>query len=237
MSGGIIVQVLGELSNMGQDCQKFCQTFFLAEQPEGYYVLNDIFRFLKEDIEVEYDVEQEKSTPTYDNTATAKIAPPTPKPVEQPKKAASPIKNEKPKPSETSAPEPIPAPVAVPAKPSIVQKPIAAPATTPASAPIKVEQSKPATTPNGTVTPQTRATSPTKRAVEPPVAWSKVVSNTPDQKPIPVKAVANSAVQAPPKVAKKPLPEQDSFTESADGFKEITRRGPPHYRSNEGIFD
>ncbi|KAJ3044220.1 hypothetical protein HDV00_002898 [Rhizophlyctis rosea] len=51
LNGGIIVQVLGEMSNKGQASHKFAQTFFLAEQPNGYYVLNDIFRFLKEDID------------------------------------------------------------------------------------------------------------------------------------------------------------------------------------------
>ena len=56
LSGGIIVQVLGEMSNKGSASHKFAQTFFLAEQPNGYYVLNDIFRFLKEDIDNnEYD--------------------------------------------------------------------------------------------------------------------------------------------------------------------------------------
>lgn len=56
LSGGIVVQVLGEMSNKGSASHKFAQTFFLAEQPNGYYVLNDIFRFLKEDIDDnEYD--------------------------------------------------------------------------------------------------------------------------------------------------------------------------------------
>jgi hypothetical protein len=53
--GGIIVQVLGEMSNKGSASQKFAQTFFLAEQPNGYYVLNDIFRYLKEDLEDEFE--------------------------------------------------------------------------------------------------------------------------------------------------------------------------------------
>ncbi|KAI0090305.1 hypothetical protein BDY19DRAFT_939486 [Irpex rosettiformis] len=47
--GGIIIQVIGEMSNKGDPWRKFVQTFFLAEQPNGYFVLNDIFRFLKED--------------------------------------------------------------------------------------------------------------------------------------------------------------------------------------------
>jgi hypothetical protein len=60
MEGGLIVQVLGELSNNGGAWHKFSQTFFLAEQPQGYYVLNDIFRFLKEDIDPEYEMEKEE---------------------------------------------------------------------------------------------------------------------------------------------------------------------------------
>ncbi|KAJ4473082.1 hypothetical protein J3R30DRAFT_3514622, partial [Lentinula aciculospora] len=47
--GGIIIQVIGEMSNDSGPWRKFVQTFFLAEQPNGYFVLNDIFRFLKED--------------------------------------------------------------------------------------------------------------------------------------------------------------------------------------------
>ncbi|KAI3627748.1 hypothetical protein CBS14141_001749 [Malassezia furfur] len=47
--GGIIIQVIGELSNRGGNWRKFSQTFFLAQQPNGYYVLNDIFRYLSDD--------------------------------------------------------------------------------------------------------------------------------------------------------------------------------------------
>ena len=53
--GGIVIQVLGELSNRDEPSQKFAETFFLAEQPNGYFVLNDIFRYLKEDVESDYD--------------------------------------------------------------------------------------------------------------------------------------------------------------------------------------
>ncbi|TKY89383.1 hypothetical protein EX895_001914 [Sporisorium graminicola] len=56
-SGGILVQVLGELSNNGGAWKKFAQTFFLAEQPNGYYVLNDIFRYLKDEEEIEAEAE------------------------------------------------------------------------------------------------------------------------------------------------------------------------------------
>jgi len=56
MNGGILIQVLGELSNDGALSQKFAQTFFLASvPPSGYFVLNNIFRFLKEDVDSDYE--------------------------------------------------------------------------------------------------------------------------------------------------------------------------------------
>ncbi|UZJ56848.1 hypothetical protein CBS101457_006168 [Exobasidium rhododendri] len=54
-AGGIIIQVLGEMSNDAGPWRKFVQTFFLAEQTNGYFVLNDIFRYLKEDGVAEED--------------------------------------------------------------------------------------------------------------------------------------------------------------------------------------
>ncbi|KAF9290782.1 hypothetical protein BGZ68_006016 [Mortierella alpina] len=64
INGGIVIQVLGQMSNRGGIAQQFVQTFFLAEQPQGYYVLNDIFRFLKDDIveDEEQEVAEEAST-------------------------------------------------------------------------------------------------------------------------------------------------------------------------------
>ncbi|KAG0311030.1 hypothetical protein BGZ99_010422 [Dissophora globulifera] len=56
LNEGIMVQVVGEMSNKGGPSQKFVQTFFLAKQPKGYYVKNDIFRYLKEDTDFEVDV-------------------------------------------------------------------------------------------------------------------------------------------------------------------------------------
>lgn len=56
----IVVQVIGELSNKGDPSRKFVQTFVLAEQPNGYFVLNDIFRYLNDyDDEVEDEPEPE----------------------------------------------------------------------------------------------------------------------------------------------------------------------------------
>jgi hypothetical protein len=51
ISNSILVQVIGEMSNKSAPHRKFTQTFVLAEQSNGYYVLNDIFRYIKEDEE------------------------------------------------------------------------------------------------------------------------------------------------------------------------------------------
>lgn len=67
------------MSNKNQPHHKFVQTFVLAEQPNGYFVLNDIFRYLNEDedeiVEDEIPAEvpaEEPSTP-----AEAGVEPPT----------------------------------------------------------------------------------------------------------------------------------------------------------------
>lgn len=64
----IVVQVIGEMSNKAAPHRKFVQTFVLAEQPNGYFVLNDIFRYINEDDE---EPENEDSAPIEDT------APPT----------------------------------------------------------------------------------------------------------------------------------------------------------------
>ncbi|CAG8484841.1 9234_t:CDS:10 [Acaulospora colombiana] len=72
LNGGIVIQVLGEMSNRSESSRKFAQTFFLAEQPNGYYVMNDIIRFLKEDDEVdeEGDEIETETRPTIEEAVT-----------------------------------------------------------------------------------------------------------------------------------------------------------------------
>ncbi|KAF2867895.1 hypothetical protein BDV95DRAFT_501674 [Massariosphaeria phaeospora] len=60
----IVIQVIGEISNKGQPHKRFVQTFVLAEQTNGYFVLNDIFRYLAEDLEEDEDVQQDSTPPT-----------------------------------------------------------------------------------------------------------------------------------------------------------------------------
>lgn len=48
-NGGVIVLVIGSMINVDGSRPGFTQTFFLAPQDKGYYVLNDIFRYLEGD--------------------------------------------------------------------------------------------------------------------------------------------------------------------------------------------
>lgn len=45
----IVIQVIGEISNKSAPHRKFTQTFVLAGQTNGYFVLNDIFRYIIEE--------------------------------------------------------------------------------------------------------------------------------------------------------------------------------------------
>jgi hypothetical protein len=69
----IVIQVIGEISNQGQPHRRFVQTFVLAEQTNGYFVLNDVFRYLAEDPEEEDD-QQESAAPTNSVTEPAPTA-------------------------------------------------------------------------------------------------------------------------------------------------------------------
>ncbi|KAI4125027.1 MAG: hypothetical protein LQ338_004492 [Usnochroma carphineum] len=57
----IVVQVIGEMSNKAAPHRKFVQTFVLAEQPNGYFVLNDIFRYIEDE---EEDIQPEEPPAT-----------------------------------------------------------------------------------------------------------------------------------------------------------------------------
>jgi len=110
-AGGIIIQVIGEMSNAGEAWRKFAQTFFLAEQPNGYFVLNDIFRYLKEESNADDEAEEEvDAAPNGEAVApepvaapqghdAVEVAPAQPEP-EPVAPAAAPVSQEAPVPEE-----------------------------------------------------------------------------------------------------------------------------------------
>ena len=75
---GIVVQVVGELSNKGGPWRKFAQTFFLAEQPNGYFVSNDIFRYIKEESDDEDSASNAGGAGAAEDAATSSSAPTAP---------------------------------------------------------------------------------------------------------------------------------------------------------------
>ncbi|KAJ6789870.1 hypothetical protein PWT90_04257 [Aphanocladium album] len=57
----IVIQVIGETSNKGAEPRKFVQTFVLAQQPSGYFVLNDMLRYIDEEDDTEADEAEEEA--------------------------------------------------------------------------------------------------------------------------------------------------------------------------------
>lgn len=175
------------MSNAGEDWRKFVQTFFLAEQPNGYFVLNDIFRFLKEET-VESDAEPEVEHP-----AQIPVVP-------VPEHAAPPVVAEI-LPERTPSPAP-PSPVqASPELPAaeppttiseIPESPVATPAPLPPSAPV------PSSRPNGI-----HAQEPEKQAASAPAA---VVPTETTRSPAPRSSTATPAAAPTPPPAAAPAP-------------------------------
>lgn len=58
----IVIQVIGEIANKGGEPKKFVQTFVLAQQPTGYFVLNDMLRYIDEDLEAETEAASAQSS-------------------------------------------------------------------------------------------------------------------------------------------------------------------------------
>jgi hypothetical protein len=51
INGGIMIVAVGRIQLKNGSIKRFAHTVFLAEQPSGYYVLNDIFRFINNENE------------------------------------------------------------------------------------------------------------------------------------------------------------------------------------------
>ncbi|KAH7920180.1 hypothetical protein BV22DRAFT_1040135 [Leucogyrophana mollusca] len=173
-NGGIIIQVIGEMSNHGEPWRKFVQTFFLAEQPNGYFVLNDIFRFLKEEA-----VEDDASEP--DSSAV-----PEPAPAQA---APEPVVEPPPAPPREPTPPP-PAPVVEEEAPTTV---IPEPASPPPAPEPKLQQV------NGVHHAEPE---PELAAPEPPVEDSPAPSTAPSlPEPAPPAPAPAPQVAAPPPAA------------------------------------
>lgn len=189
-NGGIIIQVIGEMSNQNEPWRKFVQTFFLAEQPNGYFVLNDIFRFLKEET-VEGDELSdagevaEAAAPAVPESPSAVVAP-VAEPVYEPPR--------EPTPPPAPVPEPVQAaPVVHEAPTKEVEEPVVAPAPvleTPAPAPVATPQT------NGIALPEAEKPAPSAEKSREPTP-APPAQQQPAPVPAPPAVAATPSISAP----------------------------------------
>lgn len=183
-NGGIIIQVIGEMSNNAEPWRKFAQTFFLAEQPHGYFVLNDIFRFLKEETA---DEESSEAGAAYEHTE------PVAEPVAPPQEVLVP---EQPV-AEVAAPEPAPVTNGVHEHDEVEQAAPVEP--TPVEEPVETIAEVPSEPPAREPSPPPRALTP----VQTPTPAPEVVTPAPAEKsaeptPPPPAPAQTSVAAAPP---------------------------------------
>lgn len=89
----IVIQVIGEICNKSGEPKKFVQTFVLAQQPAGYFLLNDILRYVNEGEEEATEGAVSESAPAVEMeapqepAAVAAAAAPTTEAAPEPEKA------------------------------------------------------------------------------------------------------------------------------------------------------
>ncbi|GAA5855382.1 hypothetical protein JCM8547_009058 [Rhodosporidiobolus lusitaniae] len=193
--GGIIVQVIGEISNAGGAWRKFAQTFFLAEQPNGYFVLNDICRYLKE--EGDEAEAPAVAAPTQD-AQPEEVQQPEPTPDAEPASVQSVLFDEAPAAS-SSFQEPTATPDAAPAVP---EEPVSADASND-SFTFHGDNSLLAPTSNGVAHDEIPATVESEPVVE--EAAPEPTATEPEPQPEPV-AVEEKPAAAPEPVEETPAP-------------------------------
>lgn len=199
-NGGIIIQVIGEMSNRGEPWRKFVQTFFLAEQPNGYFVLNDIFRFLKEESVEESDESEPEQSTTEAEQGSAPSLPEADSPLspERPQSVSPTQDVQAPEPVQTASPTPSAA--LVEEVPPAPESPVAEPHT---NGHADAEHEVPEI-----LAPAPREKSPTPEPEPSPAAESPVpaaspapppaVSPAPSQPPAPVAPSQPAQPPAPP---------------------------------------
>jgi len=199
------------MSNNSEPWRKFAQTFFLAEQPNGYFVLNDIFRYLKEDADEDEDQDEEigaaeavAAAGVVDEEVVPEPAPAVesnfiPNPQQQPRAEPPSVLESQPAPAETHQEPVVPLTNGNGAHHEVPDSPPAAPAE---PVPLEVEERVPtpapvlAPSPPATPPPQAVAT-PTKPATPAPPAPADEPSEAPASVPTPAPVVSHVAEPAP----------------------------------------
>ena len=181
------------MSNRGEAWKKFVQTFFLAEQPNGYFVLNDIFRFLKEETAESDDEGEDDEAPTDEKPPTSPI--PEPVPVLTPPQEATPEPVVASPVPPVNEPEPEPEPIPEPQTNGDQTPVVAEPEPTPEPEPAPAEKSP--APPSAMLTPEP----PSTPAPEP------VTTTIPKSSPSPAPQIQQPQPQSlPPQPQMPPQP-------------------------------
>ncbi|KAL4991594.1 hypothetical protein BDW68DRAFT_184772 [Aspergillus falconensis] len=206
----ILISVIGEISNKQEPSRKFVQTFVLAEQPNGYYVLNDVFRYLVDEEEVaeeaaiSSDVAEEPELQAPARTA----AEPTTEAEElkvDSEEAVAEVdeKVEKAEEAESEAPAAEPAP-----QTNGNEQPQPAPEAVEAPAPVAEALSEKPATPEPSPAPPAEKEAPAKEpapAKAVPKTWASIASKTGAAAPV-VPAIPVAPVKPTPAAAPTPQP-------------------------------
>jgi len=177
LGGGVLVTVTGMITRKGSDRRAFAQSFFLAVQEKGYYVLNDIIRFLPESVELK----SEGSAKDIPNGETEDNQEPVP---------AAPVP-----PEEEAAPEVVPEQEQAP-----VHEAEEGPTADELPADVKEDENAPKT--YASILQRMKAAAAAAAAKEAPVA-KKQVKPVPVPAPAPV-SVQDSTAQVEPSTAEPP---------------------------------
>lgn len=198
-NGGIIIQVIGEMSNHGDPWRKFVQTFFLAEQPNGYFVLNDIFRFLKEET-----VEADETSESEVEAAPEVAAPaPVPEPVAQP-----PVQTYEPSREPSPVPPAAPPPAPAAEEPTTVAPEPVAPTPEPTvqTNGIHAAEREPSPAPASPVAEKAPTPAPPQPAPQPTPSIAPSPSPAPVAQPPPAASAAPSPAPPPQQQPAAPAP-------------------------------
>ncbi|KAL2074638.1 hypothetical protein VTL71DRAFT_8416 [Oculimacula yallundae] len=217
----IVIQVIGETSNKSAELKKFVQTFVLAQQPTGYFVLNDIFRYINEEGEEEpventqeestagplvEDVEMPKAQATTEEAAAPLDAEVVDKKLEEvaepePVAEAAPTTNGTPAPEVEETPAPAPKAEEVPT-PEVAQKEV--------EEEVKVPEKPKEPVPSPAIT---RAPSTTKPAApaQPtgppkPLSWASRAAAAVGSAPKPAVPIVTPKTSTPPAQARQAPP-------------------------------
>lgn len=238
LGGGVLLMVKGTITNETGNApspRKFVQTFLLAQQPTGYYVRNDILRYLAEESakttsavhtqteaapvvkpkEAAETKPAEPEQPAATSVAAQQSTPATPVP-EAAQEETKPQEPEQPK--EAAAP----APAAVEAEPKETPTPVAAVTPAPAAAAKETPVPVAAVTPAAAAPSAAGKASPAAKPARAPQAGRGKGKDDKARTPAsPAAAATETAAAAAPAAKAEPAPVDNSWAALAARKKDV----------------